>query len=251
MKKMLIVIFVVGGIFFGLSTRLSADITEPYYFRVVGHLYPKIDDYFGKSNSTAFTIFTGDVVYDGCNDWPEFLTYTEGIEHYIAPGNHDKMILCPENFANNGYPNYQSFEKGEDVFITLDGNLNHWNIRWAQQYLVEDMLEMEYRNTFIFIHQVSWVADSALSGWLPNSNDGRPTNDDWLTFETQIRPILEQYDNVYIIAGDLGNRVGSYYNKVVNGVTYMGFGLGISVESSYMDFYVNEDGEVFMSRKML
>lgn len=158
---------------------VNAQTPQPYSFTVAGHTYGR-DDFFSIEQVTDFMVYTGDVVADGCTDWPEFHSdrnrYNGTKEHHIAPGNHDADNLCPENFENEGYSKYYSFMKEGDRHIILDGNRHGWSIRGVQKTWLLNELAAPSRNVFLYVHQPIWEDTTGFGGrasWRNNSNAGR------------------------------------------------------------------------------
>lgn len=238
------------------STALSSaagerlEDTEKYGFKVIGHAYPLIKQLKPILDGDPLVIFTGDVVYDGCKDWSKFAELTALIaEVHVAPGNHDKDILCPENWEDERL--FYEFNKNGDQFIILDSVHYKWSIEREQLSALKEAFSRPARNRFLFMHNAIHYNDPDFQTWLPNSLAG---HHDEMTFTKDVKPILESRDDVYVFMGDYGNRNAGFHEQTTNGVHYIGAGLSAreaAVTSSYTKIGVSANGRVWITHKLL
>jgi len=223
--------------------------TEGYAFSVLGHAYPFLDQLIPELENDSLSIFTGDVVYHGCRDWPDFEELASTLtEYHIAAGNHDKAIHCTYNWTDDRL--FYEFTKNGDQFIILDTVHYRWNIRWRQLDQLREAFKRPARNRFVFMHNAIHYLDedivdqNSFTDWLPNNFHLYHT---WLTFTEDVRPIFESRDDVYAFFGDYGNRTKGVHYKTHNGVRYIGAGLSArtgAVDSGYSRVTVSDKGEV-------
>ena len=237
-------------------TRVVTKPDFQYNFKVIGHAYPLIRQLVPILDGEELVIFTGDVVFDGCTDWPLYDAVVAGIsDPHLTPGNHDTLINCPENVDPSAVP-FETFMRFGDQFILIDTTIDPWNITASQRSQLQAAFLVPARNRFVFFHHALHWEDTAFdrSGnrWLPNSFAN--FNAGTLRFESEVRPILESQPNVYVFFGDYGNRNNGYHEEFVNGVRYIGAGLSArddAVESAYNDIDVAVNGAVTIGQVLL
>lgn len=234
--------------------------SKPYNFKVVGHAYPLITQLKDVLKNEKLVIFTGDMVFDGCTDWPKFFDTASVIKKwYIAAGNHDKDILCPDNYPDT--PLFQEFYVNGDQFIILDSVEYNWSIKWEQRDKLITALDKPARNRFIFTHNAIHINEPEFcldkvmptckkdlnNDWLPNSLHGHSENLTYNYGKFSIRSSLEASNNIFLFMGDYGNRNNGHNDEIVNGVRYIGAGLSArnkAEESGYSSIRVSQEGIV-------
>lgn len=222
---------------------------EPYKFFVAGHTYGSPSDSSGGLHppfletlteyNSSFPLekgfLTGDIVkYPSVEKWEmvdEELADLDIDVRFVA-GNHEYNDL--ELFESRYGKTFNSFVFKNDLFVVLDGNLNNWNISGVQLTFLKEALDSHtnaVENVFIFVHQIIF------HDYLPvaaNSDEGKGSP---LTYETEVKPLLESLDNpVYLFAGDIGafDWGPSLYHNQVNNVTYIASGMGSGLEDNFL-----------------
>ncbi len=252
------------------SCRQERRESRAYSFFVAGHLYGKpwkynndrphkpFVDYIPEINSyphIAFGIFTGDVVRKP--EQSNFDTLVKDLSAlkvpwYVAPGNHDmgNRELCERYFgdSSHNYRPYREFAYRDDLFIILDGNLHHWNIKGKQLEFLKRTLQEKAgksRNIFVFVHQlIFWDDDNEFKNihlnWPPYTPD---TTNYW----GEVEPLLAATNKpVYLFSGDLGaNKQATPYMYFKKGnITYIASGMGNMKNDNFIFVNVNRDGKV-------
>ena len=246
-----------GGEMVEVKMAEGPQVEPEYSFKHVGHAYPLIRQLVDELDGEDTVIFTGDVVFDGCTDWPLYDAVVAGIsDPHLTAGNHESLILCPENIDESALP-FETFMRNGDQFILIDSTIDPWNITVTQFNQLQAAFEQPARNRFVFTHFALHVEDGAFdfsnNQWLPNSQANRPPAGE-LRFESEVRPILESQPNVFMFFGDYGNHNNGYHQQVINGVTYTGSGLSArdaAVESAYDCIDVAPDGSVTIRQQLL
>jgi len=260
------------GTFFivGCSNFHSTNIEKSgYSFFVAGHLYGKtwgnslhihepFKNYIPEINqypNVAFGIFTGDLVRHSTLE--NFETVVKDLNelkmpYYIAPGNHDtyNRNLYDSLFGDplHNYRPYRSFKFQNDLFIILDGNLNHWSILGDQLNFLKKTLSNQANgssNIFVFVHQlIYWSKTNEFKNidlnWLPYAPDS--TN-----YRSTIEPLLEMLNKpVYLFSGDLGAsaKVTPYMYFKKKNVVYIASGMGGMKNDNFIFVNVGEKGNV-------
>ncbi|MDT8393413.1 MAG: metallophosphoesterase [Bacteroidales bacterium] len=229
------------------------DDAGQYSFFVAGHTYgaPMADnqglhppftsefDKLNNDNRLQFGVFTGDIVRNSDTaSWDAVDRQLENlhIPVYFCPGNHDTYNRELYE-SRNGKP-YYSFTAGSDLFIVLDGSLDHWNITGDQlEFLITALQQAEsgVNNVFVFIHQLIWwdesnIFSSVKLNWPPYTPD---TTNYWAVIEPMLQHLSAP---VYIFAGDLGASTKAspvmYYPD--RNITYIGSGMGSIVADNYI-----------------
>jgi len=224
------------------NLRMHPAFVEKFEFI---HSYPKIE----------FGIFTGDLVRNSTiENWDsvEVDLAKLQIPYYVIPGNHDtyNRALYEERFGDKENQNrtYSFFQFHDDLFILLDGNLDHWNISGNQlDFLEKTLMENapEARNIFVFVHELIWwdeaneFAEVKLN-WPPYTPD---TTNYWNTIEPLLR---KQGKPVFICAGDLGasNQASALMFAEKDGITYLASGMGGNKDENFILANVDEKGDV-------
>jgi len=231
---------------------------KPYHysFFVAGHTYgrpgvdnpgvhPPFKDHFPfiKASGTGFGIFTGDIVdYGTAADWCEIdADIAElGIPVHFVVGNHD---MTDRNLFVDRYgPTYYSFRHAGDLFIVLDGELDHCHINGDQLIFLQGALESDpLPNTvFIFVHKLIWVVEKTPYYPLINKVNGIGGYDFESNFWTDVAPLLYALDvPVYIVAGDVGtSRAMPLFWNVDKNIHFVASGMGGNVEENFLLFDV-------------
>lgn len=218
---------------------------ESYAFFVAGHSYGKPQgknqglhppfieafNWLDEEEEIYFGILTGDIVrksdiasWDSVDSQLTKLNKTV----YFCPGNHDTYNRDLFE-ARYGKP-YYSFHYYNDLFIVLDGNLDHWNIINDQLvFLQEKLTETNEKpeHIFIFVHQLIWWDDDNIFSQV-NLN-WPPYTPDSTNYWTDIEPILQSLRSpVTFFAGDLGanNHATPVMFHQDNNITYIASGMG-------------------------
>ena len=110
------------------------------------------------------------------------------------------MMITEKNYQENFGETIKTFLHKNDLFIILDTNFSNWNISDDQLKLVDKVLSKKsnnFKNVFIFTHQIIWFNHHGFSRASVNSFeglDGEQTNY-WSIFE----PLLKKYNYYYIL----------------------------------------------------
>jgi hypothetical protein len=246
----------------------KTKIEKKYSFFVAGHAYGKPGefednigvhppfkkklDYLKSDSIIAFGVLTGDMIENGNIDeeWDELdddLKYI-GKKIYFAPGNHDVGTNYKrEKFINRYGNTYVSFVHKEDLFITLDPNLDKWNISGEQLEWLKNVMSLEApkaQNIFVFFHQVLWwEKDNAYKDFGLNSLSGRGNS---INFWDEIYPLFESTNkNVFMFAGDVGVRKDSYMYHKRDKITLIASGMGDYKKDNFLVVNVENDSIQF------
>jgi len=160
-------------------------------------------EFINNQENMKYVFLLGDVVW-GQNFWKRT---QEDISKFSMPvhvsrGNHDGKL---ENFEKLFGKSYKKFFEGNDLFVILDLNLDHWNITGEQLTFLRNALRIDAkkaRNIFIFSHQVFWYDKEKFPEPVPNSlyDRSKETN-----YWSEIEPLLVATNKpVYVFAGDVG-----------------------------------------------
>ena len=268
MKKIIYLLIATVLLF---SCQKDNSESNAYSFFVAGHLYGKpwklnndrphkpFVDYIPEINShpgIAFGIFTGDVVRKP--EQANFDTLVKDLKPlevpwYVVPGNHgiSNRKLFEKYFGDSlhNYRTYRSFSHDHDLFILLDANIDHWNIKGEQLEFLKKTLEekaAKSRNIFVFVHQLIFWDDknefrNIVVNWPPYTPD---TTNYW----GEVEPLLAGTQKpVYLFAGDVGANKEStpymYYKK--NNIVYIASGMGNMKDDNFIFVNVNRDGKVY------
>ncbi|MEX0290466.1 MAG: metallophosphoesterase [Flavobacteriaceae bacterium] len=238
-----------------------------YKFFVAGHAYgsphephenkglhPPFKEKLGlikNDTDILFGILTGDVVYKASlkQEWEELEAdlLETGKRIFVAPGNHDvakkdQRALFTKMFGAS----YRSFQKGKDLFIILDPNLDKWNISGEQlKWLREKVIPKaeKAKNVFVFFHQLLWWAkDNDYRKYRPNSPSGRAEE---INFFTEVFPLFKNLNKpVYMFAGDTGAfKKGIMYHKEGD-ITFIASGMGGRKEDNFIITTIHKDSKV-------
>ena len=167
---------------------------------------------------------------------------------HISPGNHEvgtgpynaKRDLYIKNFGKT----FKFFRYESDLFILLDANSHYWNILDNQLQMLKDLSlkKAEYRNVFIFSHQVIW-ADSnnkRFSRLITNSKEGKAEK---LNFWNDVFPLIKDLGkNVFFFSGDVGafdNDSEFFYDNISN-VDFFATGMGGGKRDNFLILHVNQ-----------
>jgi len=162
---------------------------------------------------------------------------------WFCPGNHDTYNR--QLYESRYGKTYYSFQRGNDLFIVLDGNLDHWNISGKQlDFLLGTLENIEpgMKQVFIFVHQLIWwdrqnIFSQVNLNWPPYTPD--KTN-----YWTKIEPVLQDLSvPVIVFAGDLGaNKQATpvmFYQE--GNITYIASGMGNGEKDNFILVTVNEN----------
>ncbi len=234
-----------------------------YSFFVAGHTYgkPEVDnvgfhppfkekfELIQNDERMEFGVLTGDIViYSTVANWDEVDADVEllGEEVYFAVGNHD-MTNRPL-FESRYGDTYRSFIQNGDLYITLDPNIDQWNISGDQLVFLQNTLQSyagEVDNIFVFFHQVLWwEPDNIYQNIKSNSWDGRAEE---INFWTQVEPLFNDLSNeVYMFAGDVGATLNAtpYMYHNYNNITLIASGMGKGTHDNFVIVDVKEDKTV-------
>ena len=227
-------------ILFLLLASLSCQ--AEYSFFVAGHAYghpttrranPDVlglyPPFMNRVRGNDFGVLTGDIVYQSNQrEWDATNKDINslGIPVYIAPGNHDKV----GSYFDDMYLNYFAFEVEEDLFIVLDPNLDEWSISGDQLSFLREVIG-DYRNTFVFFHQVLW-SDRVKTP--VNSLAGQGDHNFW----SEVFPLFRE--GTYLFAGDTG--VQEHHMPMITeyqDVHLIASGMGGGVNDNYIEVTVN------------
>ena len=118
--------------------------------------FKKIINSINANPSIAFTMNTGDMVFDGNPvKYDFFLKQLRLFNKPMlpAPGNHDVADNGIERYMNIFGPLYYSFVYGSTLFIILNDsneeNIDLWQMRWFKGELEKSK---NYKHTFVFMH---------------------------------------------------------------------------------------------------
>lgn len=196
-----------------------------------------------------FGVLTGDVVVDPSQaswDAVDKDLSQLAIPIYIAPGNHDVRNRALYNDRHG--LGFRSFIHSGDLFIILDPNLDHWNIRGEQLSFLEQVLadaEGKVDHVFVFFHQLLWWEPDNIFADVPfNSDENRA---DTLNFWPEIVPLfLDLPSQVYMFAGDVGafsDDEGCMYYEDQN-LTFIASGMGNESTDNFIVADVHFDNTV-------
>ena len=236
---------------------------EPYAFFVAGHTYgmpqgenqglhpPFIEAFkwLNEEEDIHFGILTGDIVRKSdIESWDSVDAQLSGLNKtvYLCPGNHDTYNR--ELFESRYGSPYYSFQYYNDLFIVLDGSLDHWNILDDQLIFLQEKLtetDKKHGHIFIFVHQLIWWDDDNIFSrvnlnWPPYTPD---TTNYW----SDIEPILQGLRSpVVFFAGDLGanNRASPVMFHQDNNITYIASGMGSITNDNIIIAWVDPDQEL-------
>ncbi len=243
-----------------------ASNNQGYSFFVAGHVYGTP----GTSYEGFYKPFKNNMVLKNCSDMPlgfllgdavveasnyEFNILQDEIKSlgndtkvHISPGNHEvgtgpynaKRDLYIKNFGKT----FKFFRYESDLFILLDANSHYWNILDNQLQMLKDLSlkKAEYRNVFIFSHQVIW-ADSnnkRFSRLITNSKEGKAEK---LNFWNDVFPLIKDLGkNVFFFSGDVGafdNDSEFFYDNISN-VDFFATGMGGGKRDNFLILHVNQ-----------
>jgi hypothetical protein len=265
-SKILISLFVL--IFLNACNKEQEEPSIAYSFFVAGHVYgnpmtyqygvhPALDSnltYLNNYPNLKFGIFTGDVVPIPTADYWDSLQADLNrlsIPYYIAPGNHDRG----QEFTQRYHDYYQTFNNGEDLFITLSPS--NWNIENEQLEFLQQTLNdnQDTSNTiFIFCHELIWWSPENIFNQVDiNYTPHYPGSSNYWEV---IDPLLRDRPNkVVLFAGDVGcnaDKTPCMYYEYDN-ITLIASGMGsgdkdnliicdVLIEGSYQFNLIHLDG---------
>ena len=245
------------------TNKIEIEIDRSYSFFIAGHTYGKpLADNLGfhppfKNKieeiniypKIKFGVFTGDLVrYSTPESWDSIDSDTKrfSIPVHICPGNHD--LVDRELFNSRYGDTYYYFTYHDDLFVVLDGSLNHWNIKDEQFDFFKNTFKEKAansKNIFIFVHQLIWYSnDNIFSGINLNFPSYTP---DSTNYWTDIEPLLIDLNKpVFLFAGDLGANFSTtpfmYYED--GSITYIGSGMGGEVNDNIIFINIADDKSV-------
>jgi hypothetical protein len=239
-----------------ISCKKNEIVVKPvvveYSFFIAGHVYgkpgvdndgvhPPFRDKFPliQNNDTIeFGVFLGDFVIAGNDEnWNEIDTEIDslGLTVHLVPGNHDIGDL--EEYENHFGKSFYSFLHKNDLFITINPNIDKWNISGEQLDFLKNTVDSNYKNCnniFVFTHQVLWwEPDNQFSNLQLNSLAGRG---DTINFWSTIEPIFHNLpNNVVFCAGDIGAlQAESYVYYNYNNITFIATGMGSNINDNFI-----------------
>ena len=239
---------------------------QGYSFFVAGHVYGtpgtnyegiykpfKINEVLKKCPFMPLGFLLGDAVVEA-SDYEfkilkdEIRSLGNSTKIHISPGNHEvgtgpynaKRDVYIKNFGKT----YNFFRYGSDLFILLDANSHNWNILGNQLQMLKDLnlKQTEYRNVFIFSHQVIWIdsKNKKFSGLITNSKEGKAET---LNFWNEVFPLIKDLGkNVFFFSGDVGafdNNSEFFYDNLSN-VDFFATGMGGGKRDNYLILHVNQ-----------
>lgn len=243
--------------------------SKNFSFFVAGHVYgspydtnfvihpPFNEDkkFLREYPNMEFGVFTGDIVRKSVNsNWDNVDNFVKDLNMpvYFAVGNHDEGHK--ELFASRYGKTYYSWKSKENLFIILNPLLYGWMINGDQLTFLMNELESssDYKNIFIFLHQVLWEdLNGQRYGIRPNSFEGRA---DSINFYSEIWPLLENTKKpVYMFAGDVGatlDKTAIAVNYKRN-VTMIASGMGSGKNDNYVIVEINGLGKVNLKLRWL
>lgn len=234
----------------------------PMSFFVAGHVYgspydtlPGIHppfqlekEYLRSYQNMKFGVFTGDIVNKSkSSHWDSVDVFIEalGYDVHFAVGNHDEghKTLYTSRYGKT----YYSWNQNGNLFIVLNPLLYGWIINQDQLKFLKECLEnvSEFRNIFIFFHQVLWEDRiDRTYGILPNSFEGRA---DSINFDSEIIPLLKDTQKpVFLFAGDVGATLDKTAIAVVykDNITMIASGMGSGKNDNYIIVDIDTLGKV-------
>lgn len=239
-------------VFIGFIVLLMGCSNPEYHFFVGGHSYgvtginnkglhppfQKAILSYQNDSLVHFGVLTGDIVpFASDKEFNEvdsvLKNFTKPI--YFVPGNHD-LIGNDSLFYQRYRDPYYAIRIDDDLFLFLNGNLDHWNISGEQLAFVKEELSKEYDRAFVFIHQVIWY-EKANPIIKFNSGDGKAKK---LTFWDTLLPLFDKSITTYFIAGDVGG--GKYspalHHHQLDNFHFIASGMGNAIDENYLMFTV-------------
>jgi len=222
---------------------LSAQ-NNNYSFFVAGHTYgapmtnsiglhPPFKNkfsYIQNRSEIKFGFLTGDIVeHPSIAAWDSVDSdiNTLGLPVHFAAGNHD--VIDRPLFESRYGSTYSHFTHQNDLFITLDPNLDSWIISGAQWNYLDSLLQSTSQsidNIYVFFHQVLWHDSTHYSNIIPNSLSGRAES---INFWSAVEPLFNNLNNqVFMFAGDFyawHPKTDVMYDNYDN-ITLIGSGMG-------------------------
>jgi len=245
---------------FIIASCRNNDSEGAYRFFVAGHTYgkpggdnpglhPPFIQAFGWLNGQQdieFGVLTGDIVRRSDTlSWDSVDAQLSELymKVWFCPGNHDtyNRPLYESRYGKT----YYSFQRGSDLFIVLDGNLDRWNISGKQlDFLLSTLenIDSGIRQVFIFVHQLIWwdsqnIFSRVNLNWPPYTPE--KTN-----YWSEIEPVLQDLSvPVVFFAGDLGaNRQATavMFHQEGN-ISYIASGMGNGENDNFIIVSVNEN----------
>ena len=149
-------------IFSSISTVDSQNLDSTFSFAVMGDnknsisTFDKIITSINNQSSIAFTMNTGDMVFDGNPiKYDFFLKQLKMFKNPMipVPGNHDEADGGIARYISIFGPLYYTFSQGNAFFIVLDDsneeNIDPWQLRWLKKELEKSK---GFKHTFVFMH---------------------------------------------------------------------------------------------------
>ena len=248
-----------------------SDTPQEYSFFVAGHLYgaPQSPSVFPSAsflanigminqNKAKFFILLGDNIQAANPDYIENFkaSVCSNIEipMFNAVGNHDvtKRELYESHFGRT----YFDFRHGSELFIILDGQINHGEIVGEQLEYLKSVLDYankseEIKNVFIFSHNLIWSKNNENLRRVvyPHTNShSHYENID--NFKSVVMPEiiqLSQTKKVFMMSGDIGVSRSLpllYHEDEKHNITYVACGLGDTEKDAIIKVDITREGEV-------
>lgn len=232
-------------LFFTMYSCRDGNDKDAYSFFVAGHTYGKpggdnpglhppfleIFEWLNNQEDLEFGILTGDIVRSSnAESWDSIDVQLSRLykKVYFCPGNHDtyNRELYESRYGNP----YYAFNRGNDLFIILDGNMDRWNVCGEQlDFLGRSLSKVDDQtnHVFIFVHQLIWwdehnIFSRVSLNWPPYTPD---TTNYWPVVEPMLQTLKVP---VVLFAGDLGanNTASSIMYHRDRNITYIASGMG-------------------------
>ncbi len=201
------------------SSAPEAPAGKSYTFAVMGDnknsisTFKKIITSINSKPSIAFTMNTGDMVFDGNPiKYDFFLKQLKLFNNPMlpAPGNHDVADGGIERYLDIFGPLYYSFTYGSSIFIVLNDsneeNIDPWQMRWFKQELDRSK---KYAHTFVFMHVPVYDPRKSLE-----NQPGHSLKD--LDSAEKVRTLMKKYNIDMVFAG----HIHGYFKGSWSGVPY-------------------------------
>lgn len=230
-----------------------------YNFIVAGHVYGKpgtselglYKPFKSAINSGLgdFLVLNGDIVKDSdSTSWDSIDSDIDSLnmKTYFVAGNHDisNITLYESRYGPTNY----SWKHNNDLFITLDGNIDNWNIQDEQlSFLKETIAQKATENILIhiFCHQLIWWERERYPDIYPNSTFGKAQE---LNFWKELKPYFDSLQNqVFLYSGDIGANSQSpdYFFEQSKNLHILASGMGEGKGDNYLKVNVYDNKIIF------
>jgi 3',5'-cyclic AMP phosphodiesterase CpdA len=235
---------------------------EDYSFLVAGHAYgahggtnvgllPRFLAAVEDEPPFDFVVLTGDFVRDGTEEhYAAVLGELGGLgkPFYLVLGNHDAGARGTATLQERYGGTWYSFAVGPDLFVSLDSQRPPRAFDHEQLAFLEERLgEKDWRNVFVFFHEVLWLGSERYDGLQANFGDDPAYRD--TRFWPEVYPLFQRFPGpeFYVLAGDVGGRPGAmpaFFDRVGN-VTLVASGMGEVEDENFLRVQVG--GKVTMT----